>query len=47
MTKQTHPLRYSIVAAMAHKTAQPAPQSKPFSLAEAMRQKVERERSVG
>jgi hypothetical protein len=47
MTKTTHPLRYSIVAAMAQKAGKPSPESKPFSLAEAMRQKVERDRSAG
>ncbi len=41
-----HPLRYSIVSAMAQKAGKPSPESKPFSLADAMRQKVERDRSA-
>ena len=47
MTKPASPLRYSLAATMAQRSGQPAPEAKPFSLADAMRQKVERDRSAG
>jgi len=47
MTKPAPPLRYSLAATMAKRTGQLAPEAKPFNLAQAMREKVERDRSAG